>query len=328
MINFGKYTIRDFTFCLIFSLYFSLAGHSQIGIATMNPQTALDINGSLSLREGPALVLVNGANTTILLDEFGTVYSHYRIIGPTSTFGIRTLSVTAPSTLADGQLLTLLNTTDQKAIILNELDPLIEGQILNPGTSDIVLAGQNSTITFQYNKTKAKWIVIGFSDDAFYPSIDSVSLSNENNSPTFINSSTYTNISGMTLEFIARKSSVMVSLSASGNGEINSLSSVFLRILDDSTSDPATVLGGTNTNMQSQYSNYSILVAGVLGSGILESIANWSASFKKPLNNLVVGQKYTLRVEGKVEGEFGDYKATINPYSTTDENHLTLSVIQ
>src|SRR5574338_1052645 len=85
----------------------------NVGLGTNDPKSKLDVAGGLSLREGAALTLINGNNDNIVLSGG---YSFYRITGPTAAFS---LSGIVPTTGADGQVLTLVNTTTQIMTIKN-----------------------------------------------------------------------------------------------------------------------------------------------------------------------------------------------------------------
>tara|TARA_R110000787_G_scaffold282235_1_gene394005 strand:- start:5955 stop:6692 length:738 start_codon:yes stop_codon:yes gene_type:complete len=141
------------------------------------------------------------------------------------------------------------------------------------------------------------------------PAASSVSLSGD----IEISSSTYANVPGMgTLTFTARKTTVMVLMSASGFGYTNSMAYVQLRVRNNTTN---TVLGGTNNNIQSYDEDTG-------------TITTWSASFSKPLTGLTIGTTYTLQVQGQVGGILGTNNAAIFENTNPDSHHLTLSVFQ
>jgi len=158
----------------------------------------------------------------------------------------------------------------------------------------------------QYYNDGTKWIRMEGSDP-----VDSVTLT----SNTTISSSfpTFANVSGMSaLTFTARKTSVLVLLTASGFGSTGSMSLVALRVRN--VTDGVTV-GGTVNKIQ----NYD---------DVTGTITTWSASFSKLMTGLTIGTTYTLRVQGAVTGILGTYSAVIQPATTPDAEHLTLSVIQ
>lgn len=141
---------------------FSLNSFSQVGIGTTDPKTQLEVDGALSLREGSALTLSNGSNTDINLGT--TPYSVYRITGPTTAFQIGSI---IPETGADGQIVTLINSTSQNMTIVHT-DPGGVRRIFCPDEVDVVLTGRYSSATFQYNASITKWILVqtlGGTDD-------------------------------------------------------------------------------------------------------------------------------------------------------------------
>jgi len=147
------------------------------------------------------------------------------------------------------------------------------------------------------------------------PVIDAISLTSDF---TFTPSttSTYTDINGMNLTFTARKTSVLVSLTASGYGTVNSMSIAFLRVFNSTSGNS---IGGTMEKVQSFYDP----------SGPVEAwVTTWSASFSKLLTGLTIGNSYTIKVQGYVSPVTTGGSAVINPSSNPDSNHMTLSVSQ
>lgn len=120
----------------------------------------------------------------------------------------------------------------------------------------------------------------------------------------------YANIAGMSLTFTASKTSVFVNFTASGLGYTNSMSSVHFRILNGATS-----IGGTMSKIQS-YDNAT------------GTVTTWSLAFSKPLTGLTIGTQYTLQLQGYAYGILGNQNAVINANSDSDNNHMTLTVIQ
>lgn len=143
-------------FSSVFLLLFCLSLNAQVGIGNLDPKTQLDVDGALSLREGTALALNNGLNSNLNLGT--TPYSSYRITGPTADFSIRSIT---PVTNADGQIVTLINTTTQDLTIVNDSGS-VTSRIYNPGGVDILITGQYSTVTLQYNTSVDKWFLISF----------------------------------------------------------------------------------------------------------------------------------------------------------------------
>lgn len=132
-----------------------LQAQSNVGIGTSDPKSKLDIAGGLSLREGTALALVNGNNDNIVLTG---AYSFYRITGPTTAFSILGI---IPASGADGQVVTLVNTTAQVMTIKNNASGTAAYSIKTLTGADMDAVAGNSAISLQYNKTAACWYVTG-----------------------------------------------------------------------------------------------------------------------------------------------------------------------
>ena len=143
-------------FCIL-TLVFSLSAFAQVGINTTDPKTQLDVNGGLSLREGPPFNLSNGANSNLNLGT--TPYSQYRISGPTAAFSINNI---VPLTGADGQMVTLINTTTFPMTIRHNMGAA-GTRILCPADTDLILTDRYSAVTLQYNTFASRWMVQGYS---------------------------------------------------------------------------------------------------------------------------------------------------------------------
>ncbi len=113
-----------------------------------------------------------------------------------------------------------------------------------------------------------------------------------------------------TVTFTATKSTALVMFTASGHGYTNSMSYVQFRILNNGSS-----IGGTMTNIQ----NYD---------DVTGTTTTWSCAFSKLLTGLVVGNSYTIQIQGAVNGISGTNTAVINPTSLPDNEHITISVLQ
>ncbi|HLP22306.1 MAG TPA: hypothetical protein VK174_18455, partial [Chitinophagales bacterium] len=150
---------------VVISLFIVSAKSQNVGIGTNDPKSKLDINGGLSLREGPVLTLVNGgasggANDNISLPDIttGVKAGFYRIAGPTAAFSVFGVQ---PVTGADGQLVTLVNTTTQVMTIKNNASSVAANSFKTLTGSDMVSVAGNSSITIQYNKSESRWYVTG-----------------------------------------------------------------------------------------------------------------------------------------------------------------------
>ena len=154
---------------VVSAIYVISAAQQNVGVGTTSPSSKLDINGSLALREGAALTLGNGGahggtNDNIALPHItGTtdIASFYRITGPSAVFSIYGI---APASGADGQVVTLVNTTGYVMTVINNNSSTAANSIITQtGANLIDNAGStaNSSITLQYNKTAGRWYVTG-----------------------------------------------------------------------------------------------------------------------------------------------------------------------
>lgn len=164
----------------------------------------------------------------------------------------------------------------------------------------------NDVLPGYYFNSGSKWVKV---EDA--SPVDSVTLTSDISITSLYN--TYTNVSGMSLTFTARKPNVLVMMTASGFAFTTSLGGVYLRVRNTTG---GTTVGGTMTKMQS--------IEPFFGS----SVTTWSCSFTKLMTGLTVGSTYTLQVQGAVTNVLGTTGAFIRPATTPDAEHLTLSVIQ
>jgi hypothetical protein len=177
--------------------------------------------------------------------------------------------------------------------------------ISNPANS-LTIYQTDNTPGFYYNagtKASPRWIRFRSGD------IQGVSLAND----IEISSSTFTDVPSMPmLTFTAEKTNVLVTLSASGNAYTNSMAIVYLRVWNVTTSS---VVGGTNNKMQA----YDDMTG---------TNTPWSTSYTEMLTGLTIGNTYTLKIQGKVDGIKGTYNAAISASSRPSSHHLTLTVIQ
>ncbi len=114
------------------------------------PITTLEVNGSISYREGTALTLANGVNSDITLAD----YSFFRVSGSTANF-----SITGFTGGTNGRILTLINTTIYTLTLTHQATSSAANQI-NTGGSSVTLAA-SGIANFIYNSTLSKWVVVG-----------------------------------------------------------------------------------------------------------------------------------------------------------------------
>tara|TARA_R110002012_G_scaffold99570_2_gene237626 strand:+ start:350 stop:1279 length:930 start_codon:yes stop_codon:yes gene_type:complete len=298
-----------FSICCLF-LILSFSTFAQVGIGNTDPKTALDVNGALSLREGSALTVGNGIN----IDLGTTVFSQYRITDPTADFSISTFLTANGVSAADGQLLTLINTTPYKMTLIHDQGSNANPQrrIYCPGETNLVLNGRYSTVTLQYNVSLLRWVIIKYAENE--TPIDSVTLT----SNYTLAAGNFSDVPTMSLTFVARKTSVMVTLSGSGDANAQLGSGIGDFRVFNVTSN--TIFGGTHQNITTFDDVY-----GVLGSA-------WSISFTKPLTGLTIGNSYTLKVQAlfdpRLVASGQPALLRILPVSSPSDHHLTLSVMQ
>jgi len=147
------------------------------------------------------------------------------------------------------------------------------------------------------------WVNLSQQTTSSSGSFESVSLATDR----VINNSSWTDIPGTFLTFIAENSNVLINMTASGyaSGTFLSSSSVKLRV-----ENTGTVIGGTSTQISPPFS--------------WTGIAEWSVSFSKVMSGLTPGHSYTINVEGIGSGA----NVYIRASSNTSTDHLTLSIIQ
>jgi hypothetical protein len=220
------------------------------------------------------------------------------------------LSVTAQVGIGNtnpnaNSLLEVGNGNDSQGILLPRV-ALTNTTSPSPLTTDVagmIVYNKNTagdvTPGFYYNDG-TDWVRLGGAAAAAEPPIDSVTLSTDQT----LNNSTYTDIPGMTLTFMARKTSVLIDLTASGYGTINSMSIAFLRVYNNTS---ASVVGGTMEKVQS-----SLNISGP-GGGTTYQVTTWSSSYSKLLTGLVIGNTYSLKVQGYVQADSAGGSAVINP---------------
>ena len=155
----NNFPIKLKSYYFIFALLlFSFNSFAQVGINTTDPKTTLDVNGALSLRESPNfLKLINGFNIDVRL-EGETIYSQYSIDGPTTAFAIDGIATEA---MADGQILRLVNTTNQLMSIVHNSNG-DELKVVCPSEKNLIVGGKNSSVTLQYSQRLRKWTVFAY----------------------------------------------------------------------------------------------------------------------------------------------------------------------
>jgi hypothetical protein len=136
----------------------TLAGNLKAGILTSTPRTRFDINGDLAYRSA-ALTLANGQNNNVNIET--SKFSYYRIAGPTAAF-----SVTGFFRGVDGRILTIYNSTSQTMTVDNQSGNSTAVNRIITGTGSNMSVSAGGSVTFQYNATDSRWIVISSNNTA------------------------------------------------------------------------------------------------------------------------------------------------------------------
>lgn len=292
-----KTILLNFLFLFTFGFTFS-----QIGINTTSPSTTLDVNGALSLREGPELQMRSGKNNNIILTP--EAFSRHRIVGPTSAFSITGI---VPVTAADGQMVTLVNTSTAPMTFEHNSSSFSSNRIFCPGERNLTLHDQYGSATLQYTQKLMRWTIVSTSGNT-KKGAASVSFVGEVEID-FDNFREYKDIPGMTVSFVAESTTAMVFLTTSGQlRRSNALDAdINLRVIDQNNN----VIGGTAISSKTNDS-------------YLESL-----SFSKLMTNLIPGNTYSLRVQGKISrrGLIGNPRYVVKPFER-ETDHLTLSIMQ
>ncbi len=216
----------------------------KIGVKTASPQTVLDVNGSIAIREGIAINLTASNNNDVALDSM----SFYRITGATATF-----SVTGFTSGYDGRILTIINATNY-AMTLSHLTGSTAANQINTGMGTNIIISSNGTASFIYNSAVSKWLTT-----AIMTNNNTTAWSTTGNTGTTAG----TNFIGTTdaQDFVAKTNSTEgVRLSTSGNVGINvSSPNVKLDINGGIAFRPLTSVSVTTNNQAVTVGNYSFL---------------------------------------------------------------------
>lgn len=120
------------------------------------PSSALDVNGDLALREGPAIAIPAATTYPIINLTAGAEYSHYRLTGGTIPFWLYLINGGN-----DGQVITLINNSASQPMNIYNWNAA-NGIITGTGNHLTSTALANSSVTMIYNATLQRWIVIGY----------------------------------------------------------------------------------------------------------------------------------------------------------------------
>jgi hypothetical protein len=147
----------------IFSLLIIHLLHAQnVGIKTTTPQSALDINGDLTLRKGTLTLPTGGSNN---VDISTNKFSVYDFAGGALTGGAQIYGFTGGT---DGRIITIFNNSTIAAMqIADESHPgsassLAPNRIVT-GSGNNAVIYQNGSATLRYDGQKQRWTIIGSS---------------------------------------------------------------------------------------------------------------------------------------------------------------------
>jgi hypothetical protein len=230
--------MKKITYIVGIFLFYCIS-FSQVGIGNIDPATSLDVSGAISLREGTALNLTNGNNNNVNL---GTIpSSFYRIIGPTAAFTIGSI---IPISTADGQIVTIQNTTAFDFTIRHDISGVATNRIFCPGGGNLVLSGIYATVTLTYNKTYNRWTVIGSTDNPYGRNIQSSTGSTDITK----GNNTFSQMNAMNITFTPKHNVVYLNFSASGYADLTgNPSGMFADFRIVNVTAGNTVVAGTST---------------------------------------------------------------------------------
>lgn len=126
----------------------SAATTTNVAIGNNAPNTRLDVQGDLALRER-TIALITGQNNNVPTDTTTLL----RITGPGGAFSISGLA-----NGFDGKIVTLLNTTAHNLTISNQSTFSLAANRIQSGEGTIIVR-ENGTITFQYSGSLSRWMV-------------------------------------------------------------------------------------------------------------------------------------------------------------------------
>jgi trimeric autotransporter adhesin len=143
------------------NIFCSLILHAQnVGIKTTTPQSALDINGDLSLHKATLTLPAGGSNN---VDISTNKYSVYDFAGGSLTGGAQIFGFTGGT---DGRMITIFNNSTTAAMqIMDETHPgslssLAANRIVT-GSGNAAVIYQNGSVSLRYDGQKQRWTIIG-----------------------------------------------------------------------------------------------------------------------------------------------------------------------
>lgn len=317
MFKIGNTTAAQLAFATNAKERLRILANGDIGINNIAPKTKLEVAGAMSLNEGTALTLTNGVNSNVGLGT--TPYSLYRITGPTGAFSIGGI---VPATGADGQIVTIENTTAQDMTLLHQSSgSTAANQLLCVGAKDLLVKGQYATVTLQYNKTQARWIIKSYVGDVVSVNqreIYSVKGTNDiSSSPTNV----FGDMDQMTLTFTPKNSIVYVSFGASGDvspsvvTNISQGHTVGIRIVNVTASN--NVEGGSNSlsTDYAWYNNTHYIATG------------WNLHMNMFPVSVTPGVSTTIKLQWRSNSTGSSHQTLNNVSSNPGAHHRNLTII-
>jgi hypothetical protein len=268
----------------------------NIGLGMTTPKTKVEIAGAVSVNEGTALNFVAGTNDNVSLGM--TPFSMYRITGPTAAFNLTGI---VPASGANGQIVTVENTTAFPMTIMHDVTSVAANRIFCPGAKNLVLIGQYSTVTLQYNASQSRWIITGYVGEA--ASVNQREIYSVKGttdiaiSPAIYPASgTFSDMSQMTLTVTPKNSVIYINFGASGDLSVSPIpgaNNIGFRLVNATTS---AVLGGT-VSISTDY-DFDDVYGEIVATG-------WNAHLTMFPVTVTPGVPVTLKIQWVAEAIFG-----------------------
>lgn len=225
------------------------------------------------------------------------------------------------TTPAEGSLLDVTST--EKGVMipkvniadLSTIDPVTGVTATVPGLAAVegmlVYNTNGTTGPGYFYWTGTEWASVAGTPE---PPIDSVTLAADYS----LGAGPFSDVPGMSLTFVARKTSVIITLSGSGDTSATLGSGIGDFLVYNDTA--GAVFGGTHSQLTTWSDTFGIVAAA------------WSISFTKPLTGLTIGNTYTLKVQALADPILVFAGAApelqIFPVTLPNDHHLTLTVMQ
>jgi hypothetical protein len=151
-----KKIIQIYCVCILCS---SLLYAQNVGIKTTTPQSALDINGDLTLRKATLSLPAGGSNN---VDISTNKYSVYDFAGGALTGGAQIFGFTGGT---DGRMITIFNNSTTAAMqIMDETHPgslsSFAANRIVTGSGNGAVIYQNGAVSLRYDGQKQRWTII------------------------------------------------------------------------------------------------------------------------------------------------------------------------